>query len=68
MKNIISFYLKAKSYDHLATFFESCSMVEIDEYRDFEKAIAALKEAVKHANRMSSPEKEARLEILNKKI
>lgn len=30
-------------------FFDACSQVEIDEYRDYDKANAALKEALKHA-------------------
>ncbi len=58
MKNIITFYVKAKAYDHLAGFFESCSIVEIDEYRDFEKAIAALKEAIKNLNKSTAQDKE----------
>jgi intraflagellar transport protein 140 len=49
MKHIINFYTKAKAFDNLAGFFDACSQVEIDEYRDYEKAIAALKEAEKHA-------------------
>ena len=49
MKNIIQFFNKAKAFDHLAGFFEACSLVEIDEYRDYEKATAALREALKHA-------------------
>jgi hypothetical protein len=28
---------KAKSFDHLAGFYEACATVEIDEYRDYEK-------------------------------
>ena len=43
MKNIISFYSKAKAFDNLAGFFEACANVEIDEYRDYEKASGALK-------------------------
>lgn len=43
LKNIISFYSKAKAFENLASFFEACSTVEIDEYRDYEKASAALK-------------------------
>jgi len=58
MKNIINFYIKAKAFEHLAGFFESCSMVEIDEYRDFEKSIAALKEALKYASKITSSVKE----------
>lgn len=41
--------------------------MEIDEYRDYEKASAALKEALKHLNKSSSHDKEYRLEILNTK-
>jgi intraflagellar transport protein 140 len=51
MKHIIQFYNKAKAYDHLAVFFDACSTVEIDEYRDYEKACAALKEAIKHSEK-----------------
>jgi len=61
MKHIITFYNKAKAFDNLAGFFESCSAVEIDEYRDYNKAIAALKEAMKHANRSTSSEKETKV-------
>ena len=43
MKNIISFYNKAKAYENLSGFFEACSNVEIDEYRDYDKGVAALK-------------------------
>ena len=43
MKNIIQFYSKAKAFENLSGFFEACSNVEIDEYRDYDKAIAALK-------------------------
>jgi len=48
MKNIISFYGKAKAYDKLAAFYDACAQVEIDEYRDYDKAGGALKEALKY--------------------
>ncbi len=47
MKAIITFYTKAKAYEQLAGFYDSCAQVEIDEYRDYEKAHGALREAVK---------------------
>jgi intraflagellar transport protein 140 len=47
MSNIISFYSKARALDSLSTFYEACAQVEIDEYRDYNKALAALKEAFK---------------------
>ena len=48
MKAIITFYTKAKSFEQLAGFYDSCAQVEIDEYRDYEKAIGALREALKY--------------------
>merc|ERR1719355_278257 len=38
MKNIIMFYNKARAWDKLAGFYEACAQVEVDEYRDYEKA------------------------------
>jgi len=48
MKAIITFYSKAKAYEQLAGFYDSCAQVEIDEYRDYEKAYRALKESMKY--------------------
>lgn len=42
VKNVITFYTKAKAFDSLAI---SCAQVEVDEFSEYEKAIAALKEA-----------------------
>ena len=61
MKNIISFYSKAKAYDNLAGFFEACSNVEIDEYRDYDKASAALKEALKYMSKSTTHDREAKI-------
>ena len=38
MKYIITFYSKAKAFESLALFFESCARVEIDDYQNYEKA------------------------------
>jgi intraflagellar transport protein 140 len=35
--------------------------VEIDEYRDYEKACAALKEALKHANKSANEDKNVKI-------
>jgi len=48
MKNIIQFYSKAKAHDKLAAFYDACAQVEIDEYRDYDKAGGALREALKY--------------------
>ena len=35
VKHIINFYNKAKAHENLAGFFEACSLLEIDEYRNY---------------------------------
>jgi intraflagellar transport protein 140 len=47
MKNIISFYTRAKAFDRLAMFYDTCAGLEIDEYKDYKKAIMALKDSAK---------------------
>lgn len=47
MKNIISFYTRAKAFDRLGMFYDTCSGLEIDEYKDYKKAIMALKDSAK---------------------
>eukprot|EP00793_Prasinoderma_coloniale_P002837 PRCOL_00002319-RA len=61
MKNIIQFYVKAKAMDSLSAFYESCAQIEIDEYRDYKKALGALGEAVKYTNKIRGPDREERL-------
>ncbi|VDM26695.1 unnamed protein product [Toxocara canis] len=45
MRHIENFYTKANAYERLASFYEACAQVEIDDYRDYNKANAALVEA-----------------------
>eukprot|EP01017_Pseudomicrothorax_dubius_P018986 TRINITY_DN2090_c0_g1_i1.p1 TRINITY_DN2090_c0_g1~~TRINITY_DN2090_c0_g1_i1.p1 ORF type:complete len:410 (+),score=166.40 TRINITY_DN2090_c0_g1_i1:12-1241(+) len=68
MKYIINFYGKAKAFDNLAGFYEACATLEIDEYRDYEKAMAALKEALKYAERSTSDRKEEKKTTIDEKI
>ena len=68
LKNIIDFYTKAKAYEPLAAFYEACATVEIDEYRQYEKALAALREALKAADKIRSDIRAARLASLNGRI
>lgn len=37
MKQILNFYSKAKAPESLATFYDACAQVEIDEYTNYEK-------------------------------
>lgn len=69
LKSIIDFYSKARAYEQLSSFYEACSLVEIDEFRNYEKALAALREAVKIATKI--PEgalKEARTASLSARV
>ncbi|KAJ3023410.1 hypothetical protein HKX48_003327 [Thoreauomyces humboldtii] len=47
LKHIITFYTKAKAWENLASFYESCAAVEVDEFQNYEKALGAMKEAAK---------------------
>ncbi|KAK2157995.1 hypothetical protein LSH36_179g04000 [Paralvinella palmiformis] len=47
MKNIISFYTKGRALDSLASFYDACAQVEIDEFQNYEKALGAMGEAYK---------------------
>lgn len=47
LRNIVTFYAKGQAYDLLANFYANCAQVEIDEYRDYEKALKALQEAAR---------------------
>jgi intraflagellar transport protein 140 len=73
MKNIIQFYTKAKAFDSLALFYDACAQVEIDEYRDYEKALNALRESLKYLSKGTGPENavkahglQARIDIVEK--
>lgn len=45
LKNIVTFYSKGQAYDLLANFYATCAQVEIDEFRDYDKALKAMQEA-----------------------
>ncbi|XRB23736.1 IFT140 protein [Pseudoscourfieldia marina] len=68
LKNIVTFYTKAKAPDSLSMFYESCAHVEIDDYRDYAKALAALEEAQKCLSKSrGTDEKEGRIAVLRRK-
>ncbi|CAF1117485.1 unnamed protein product [Didymodactylos carnosus] len=47
LQNIMNFYKKAKAYEKLAQFYDMCAQIEIEEYKDYNKALEALLEAYK---------------------
>lgn len=50
IEKITLYYRKAKRYDSLAKFYVSCAMLEIDEYKNYEKALKATQAAKKFAS------------------
>ena len=68
MKTIIAFYNKAKAYESLAMFYDACAQVEIDEYRDYEKANGAMKEAKRQLEKSNAPNKEMKLNMMSRRI
>ncbi|GMH43478.1 hypothetical protein BSKO_11400 [Bryopsis sp. KO-2023] len=68
MKSIISFYTKAKAHDSLVAFFEACGQIEIDEYRDYDKALQAMNQALKHAEKSQSTNRELRLASIGQRL
>jgi intraflagellar transport protein 140 len=67
MKHIVSLYSKAKAPDALASFYEACAQIEIDDYRDYDRALAALREAEKYLSKARVNSKERRAEDLQQR-
>lgn len=59
MKNIVTFYSKGQAHDLLANFYATCAQVEIDEYRDYEKALKALQEASRCLTKLPNAQRTA---------
>lgn len=68
MKTIIQFYTKAKAFESLANFYDACAQVEIDEYRDYEKALNAMKEAKRQLDKSNAVNKDVKQNMLLKRI
>ncbi|KAL8008467.1 putative tetratricopeptide-like helical domain superfamily, WD40-repeat-containing [Plasmopara halstedii] len=68
LKNITSFYTKARAFEQLAAFYAGCAQVEIEEYRNYEKAITALQEAVQVSSKSRAAGKDALLKRYEKRI
>eukprot|EP00698_Gefionella_okellyi_P002980 TRINITY_DN12813_c0_g1_i1.p1 TRINITY_DN12813_c0_g1~~TRINITY_DN12813_c0_g1_i1.p1 ORF type:complete len:1394 (-),score=371.65 TRINITY_DN12813_c0_g1_i1:33-4172(-) len=68
MKSIIAFYNKAKAYDSLSIFYDACAQVEVDDFRDYDKALVALKESAKHLQKVRSADRDQRAAHLQNRI
>jgi len=71
MRKIIEFYSKAKAMSQLAVFYDACAQVEIDDYRDYEKALGALQDSQKFllkGHTKDIPNREEKLASLDARI
>ena len=68
MRNIISFYSRAKADVLLSGFYDSCAQIEIDEYQNYEKAAIALKEAYKCLSNVNDPQAESKKKEIHYKL
>eukprot|EP00879_Flechtneria_rotunda_P011811 GHRR01012338.1.p1 GENE.GHRR01012338.1~~GHRR01012338.1.p1 ORF type:complete len:1377 (+),score=585.08 GHRR01012338.1:1099-5229(+) len=64
LKHIITFYTKAGAADSLASFYMGCAQLEIDEYKEYGKALQALQEAAKHLANSCASDRETQLAAL----
>lgn len=66
VEHITAFYSKAKAMDLLANFYVNCAEVEVDEYRNYEKALEALNQASKCLSKVIEPrDAELHRKVLN---
>lgn len=59
LKSIVTFYSKGQAFDLLANFYATNAQLEVDENKDYPKALAALQEASKCLARIPNTERAA---------
>jgi hypothetical protein len=60
MTTIAKFYTKARALDQLASYLEVCAQDAVDEFRDYEKALGFLREALKCIIKSDAPSDQSR--------
>eukprot|EP01029_Cantina_marsupialis_P023024 TRINITY_DN5683_c0_g1_i1.p1 TRINITY_DN5683_c0_g1~~TRINITY_DN5683_c0_g1_i1.p1 ORF type:complete len:1397 (+),score=419.46 TRINITY_DN5683_c0_g1_i1:393-4193(+) len=68
IKIIDYFYQKSQSFEQLSNFYDHCAQSEIDDFRDYEKALLHFRKSLKALNRCRSTDKEQRIQILQQRI
>jgi intraflagellar transport protein 140 len=70
VKTIVTFYTKAKAHGSLANFYELFANVEVNEFRNYEKAVILYQEAINALEKWKEEEdkKSSRINLLNNKI
>ena len=67
--DIVKFFTKAKAWTNLSSFYELFASIEIQDYKNYEKAIEIYGQAIKVLDKMTDNEKkQKKLEILTNKI
>ena len=61
MQNIINFYTRARAFDYLANFYAACADIEIDEFQEYDRALEALREAVKYMEKSHIEDRAAKV-------
>ena len=68
-KRIVEFYTKARAHEPLAAFYDAYAQMEIDEFRDYEKALDALKESKQQLEKAKKLiDRECRIDVLESRI
>lgn len=68
-KRIVEFYTKARAHGPLAAFYDAYAQMEIDEFRDYEKALDALKESKQQLEKAKEMiDRECRIDALESRI
>nr|PNR43496.1 hypothetical protein PHYPA_015877 [Physcomitrium patens] len=68
MRIIVQMYTKAGDTTSLASFYEACAQIEIDEFRDYEKALGAMSEALKYLEKTNNSDKDDQVKSLQTRI
>ncbi|WIA30074.1 hypothetical protein OEZ86_000169 [Tetradesmus obliquus] len=68
LKHILGFYTKARAADRLAGFYSGCAQLEIDDFKEYGKALQALQEAAKHLAKSRVTDREAQMAALDARI
>jgi len=67
-KYILQFYNSAKAYEQMAFFYDGMAQIEIDDYRDYDKALRALKQAYKQIKKSESVNKDEKLSMFEQRM
>lgn len=68
MKAIVQFYKKAKAVNSLASFYDACAQLEIDEFGDYDKAGRAMQESIALLESSAQTERDSKLGLFRQRL